>query len=178
MSALLPATSASFFVLNPPLLGSTSSLSSGTLFHYKFDGTSWTKVSDLPFPFSFGGAVEFCDEIHILGSVIDGYEKYHYKWDGTTWTEVGTLPFGFESSCIEVLNNKIHILGSNYTNTTRKYHYNFDGISWSEIGTLPYELPSACVKWNNRIHIMGSTNENYYKYHYEVCHTVYEKEVL
>ena len=41
--------------------------SSTSTYDYKFDGSSWTKVSTLPYGFNNGSAVVYNNEIHILG---------------------------------------------------------------------------------------------------------------
>ena len=56
---------------------STTNSSSYYKYHYKYNGTSWTKLSDLPYSFCLGSAVVHQDTIHILGSS-DGNYTNHY----------------------------------------------------------------------------------------------------
>ena len=51
--------------------------------HYKFNGTSWSKVSTLPYNFYDGCSVALDGEIHILGSLYTILSEDHYKWNGT-----------------------------------------------------------------------------------------------
>jgi N-acetylneuraminic acid mutarotase len=89
--------------------------------HYKWDGSSWTFVSTLPYNFSNGDAVVYNNEIHLVGST---NSRSHYKWDGNSWTSVSTLPItytqGFYAGGAVVYNNAIHILGGQYSST---FHY-------------------------------------------------------
>ena len=43
----------------------------GNTKHYKYDGSTWTSVSTLPYGFRHGSAVVLNNEIHILG----GYDS-------------------------------------------------------------------------------------------------------
>ena len=82
--------------------------------HYKYDGTSWTSVSTLPYSFLKGGsAIVYNNEIHILGAwtYSGGTGIKHYKYDGSVWTEVSTLPYYFYYGGCVVYNDYIHILG-------------------------------------------------------------------
>jgi N-acetylneuraminic acid mutarotase len=94
--------------------------------HYKWNGSSWTEVSTLPYDFINGSAVVYNDEIHILGSSRD--QTKHYKWNGTTWTEASTLPYMFDSSPAVVYSNEIHILGGQ---RGQKNHYRWIGTEWT-----------------------------------------------
>ena len=138
----------------------------GRLYHYKWDGSSWTSVSTLPYNFSNGSAVVYNNEIHILGSGVNSstYRK-HYKWNGLTWTSVSTLPYSFFYGSSVVYNDEIHILGGA---GGRLYHYKWGGSSWVGISTLPYSFyQGSAVVYNNEIHILGSETSGYYTAHYK-----------
>ena len=121
--------------------------------HYKFNGTSWTKVSTLPYSFYQGSAVVLNGEIHILGGSSNGTK--HYKFNGTSWTKVSTLPYNFYLGSAVVLNNEIHILSSADTSHRTK-HYKFNGTSWTSVSTLPYSFDSgSAVVLNNEIHTLA-----------------------
>ena len=137
--------------------------------HYKFNGTSWTQVSTLPYYFGSGSAVVLNGEIHILGGVQYGsagdYVKNHYKFNGTSWTQVSTLPYGFAFGSAVVLNGEIHILGGSGNGTS---HYKFNGTSWTQVSTLPYAFYNgSAVVLNGEIHILGSSSSTNYTKHYK-----------
>ena len=46
--------------------GGTPNVNTGT-YHYKFDGTTWSEISTLPYDFKDGSAVIYNGKIHILG---------------------------------------------------------------------------------------------------------------
>ena len=127
--------------------------------HYKWNGTSWTSVSTLPYDFTGGCALVYNNEIHIMGCY--SY-RYHYKWNGTTWTSVSTLPYNLYDGCVVVFNNKIHILSS--TMSDYKYnHYAWNGTTWTSVSSLPFDLGRGCaVVYKNEIHILY--NKNHYKW--------------
>ena len=136
-------------------------------YHYKYDGTSWSKVSTLPYSFYNGCAVVYNDEIHILGSGDTSYTKRHYKYDGTSWSNVSTLPYDFYNGCAVVYHNEIHILGSKKSSYS-KYHYKYDGTSWSKVSTLPYVFcDGGAVVYNDEIHILNSSKTPY-RFHYRI----------
>ena len=141
---------------------------SGYTKHYKYNGSTWTSVSTLPYDFRNGCAVVLNNEIHILGSYSDNYTK-HYKYNGSTWTSVSTLPYNFYDGCAVVYNDNIHIMGSSNSNYY-KYHYKYNGSTWTKVSTLPYNFDYGCaVIYNNGIHILGSNySSSYYKYHYSI----------
>ena len=92
--------------------------------HYKWNGSSWTSVSTLPYAFTYNQAVVFNNGIHILGGGNDSstYTK-HYRWNGTFWTEVSSLPYDFKAGSVVVLNDEIHILGSGTSSSVQQNHY-------------------------------------------------------
>ena len=138
--------------------------------HYKFDGSSWSEVSALPYSFDNGAAVVYNNEIHILGSYTSNCGTKHYKFDGSSWSEVSTLPYSFNSGAAVVYNNEIHILGGNSdANDTTAKHYKFDGSSWSEVSTLPKRIGNgAAVVYNNEIHYLkGGYNFENGRAHYK-----------
>ena len=127
--------------------------------HYKYNGSSWEKVSVLPYNFYDGAAVVLDNEIHILGgSYGTGTYTKHYKYNGSSWEEVSTLPYNFYNGAAVVLGSIIYIIGGR-SSSTKCYCYNSRTSKWSNTyTTLPYEFDrgSAAIL-NNKIHILGST---------------------
>ena len=101
-----------------------SGSSSYQKYHYKYDGTTWTKLDDLPYSFYEGSAVVYNNEIHLLGSSYSGNYKSHYEYNGTTWTQLDVLPYDFYRGCAVIYNNEIHIMGSNSSSYYTE-HYSF-----------------------------------------------------
>ena len=122
-------------------------------------------VSTLPYNFSYGSAVIYNNEIHILGGNYSSSTSLkHYKWNGSSWTSVSTLPFSFADGQAVVYNNEIHILGGSNAGTS---HYKWDGSTWTSVSTLPYDFSrGSVVIYNNEIHILGGNiyNKNHYKW--------------
>ena len=50
----------------------------GNTSHYKWNGSSWTSASTLPYEFRAGSAIVYNNEIHILGSYEISYRTSHY----------------------------------------------------------------------------------------------------
>lgn len=104
-------------------------------YHYKWDGTSWVKFSELPYYFERGSAVVYNNEIHIMGghdpSTSSGC-RYHYKWNGSEWTLVSLLPYMFYIGSAVVYDGYIHILGGDdYNSETTSRHYRMtDDFTW------------------------------------------------
>lgn len=141
--------------------------------HYKWDGSSWTSVSTLPYGFS-GSAVVLNNEIHILGSGVIGETQNHYKWNGSSWTSVSTLPWLFIDGSAVVLNGEIHILGTN--SSSSKCHSKWNGSSWVSMENLPYDFYGGdAVIFKEGIHILGSIASSYTHRHVAVCVKTYSK---
>ena len=148
------------------ILGGNESSSS----HYKWNGTSWQKVSDLPYDFTSGSAIVYNNEIHILGGQY--YATNHYKWDGISWSNVGTLPFNFSFGVALMYNNKINIIGGE-TTPDFACHYSWDGSSWTREGRM---IGGFCrgygVVYQGKIHLMGTYYNNLDTY--KKRHLVYD----
>lgn len=155
----------SLVVLNDEIHILGSSISSARTSHYKWNGTSWSEVSTLPYGFIDGSAVIYNGEIHILGGgIISGgstvdINKSHYKWNGTSWESVSTLPYDLFGSCAVVYNDEIHIFGTPGAPPLAYYHYKWDGTTWSNVSTTPISFSAGdAVVYNNELHIMKGTN--------------------
>jgi N-acetylneuraminic acid mutarotase len=150
--------------------------------HYKWDGTSWTRLSQLQIDASGSRVVVYNNEMHVLGSYNHNSGKYvgtHYKWDGTSWTQLDDIPYhsygtGTRLFLCVVFNNEIHLFNGSYTSDgsgySLKQHYKWDGTSWTELTAPPfYEGVNHPVVYNNKIHVIGgrlSSNGSPVK-HYE-----------
>ncbi len=131
------------------ILGSSMSFAGSR--HYKWNGTSWTSVSTIPY-YLTGIALVYNDEIHILSGKDSDITK-HYKWNGTSWTSVSTIPSSSTSAGYQtgiVYDNKIHI----FERSSNGYHYVWDGTSWTSSTSMPFSVYSAVI-YNNEIHIFG-----------------------
>lgn len=140
-------------------------------YHYKWSGTSWTRVSTIPYYFSHGTTIVYNNEIHILGGT-----TLHYKWNGSSWTSVSTIPYQFRGGSTVLYNNDIHAIGSAYNayspsdNTKKygKYHYKWNGASWTSVSTLPFIFHDGSVlMYQNEMHMLGGNNDGYASYHYK-----------
>ena len=137
--------------------------------HYKFNGTSWTKVSTLPYTFYGGSAVVLNNEIHILSGSTNTYKQNHYKFNGTSWTKVSTLPdvTSFHSSVV-ILSNTLYIFAIPSSSSDR-YLYKFNGTSWTKLDKSVLSFfgsGSALIAYQNEIHILGGsgTLSSHYKF--------------
>lgn len=130
---------------------------SGTTKHYKWNGTTWAYVSDLPYNIYFNKAVVYNNEIHIIGGYASSDVTKHYKWNGSSWVEVATLPVGDKYGNAIVFDNEIHIFFA--SSFTIDKHYKWNGSSWSEVNSsislLNIALYCNSVVYNNKIHILG-----------------------
>ena len=139
--------------------GNTDSSSVYLKTHYKWDGSTWQNVSELPYKIQWGRVVVYNNEIHILG----GNSADHYKWNGSKWVSVSTLPYNFSKGGAVIYNNEIHILGGE--NNSSK-HYKWNGSSWTSVSNPPNFYGGNCLAYNNEIHIFGDYlySNNHYKW--------------
>lgn len=125
--------------------------------HIRFDGTTSTIASVLPYTVPGSNAANYFatvydGEIHLFGS-----ETNHYKWDGSEWTSVSTLPitYNYANTISVTFNSKIHLIQNSK-------HYSWDGTEWIDDVTVPYNVAQGTpVVYNNELHIFGSGNQHY-----------------
>ena len=143
-------------------------------YFYKYDGTSWTRLTDLPYILYNGWAVIYNDEIHLIGFALEdsatNTNKQHYKWIGSGWIVASTLPFPFANAKVVVYNNEIHLLGF-YNGSSSEFntaHYKWNGTSWSSVSTLPYAFSNRTIAavHDSEIHLMGGIDTATSKNHF------------
>ena len=101
-----------------------SSTSGETNYHYRWNGSTWTSVSTLPYKFNNKGEVIVVNnEIHILGGFQSANSQSHYKWNGSSWTSVSNLPYDFDYGAAVVLNGEIHIIGGGASVSDTNNHF-------------------------------------------------------
>ena len=126
--------------------------------HYKWNGSTWSQVSSLPYPVGMNRAVVYNNEIHLIGSTVNNYKNYHYKWNGSTWTSVATLPVDDAYGSAITFNNEIHIFFGSTVLTLDK-HYKWNGSAWSQVNDNISSLNmfgyNNTVVYNNELHIFG-----------------------
>lgn len=127
--------------------------------HYKWNGSSFEKVSDAPYDSTTGGvAVVYNDEIHLIGGI--GGATKHYKWDGTAWSSVSTIPGIGSGGVAIVYKDELYVLhvptdegsGIVYCN------YKWNGSSWQKVGETPFEQITYILKavvFNGEVHAFG-----------------------
>ena len=108
--------------------------------HYVFDGTTLTKLNDLP----SGELKLFIDGGKLMGT----YSNNYYEWDETTdaWTLITvTTPSG-------VLIKDLWTVGNNtYASDYNKKHYRFNNNAWEDTGVVLGGFPDRtnhCVIGN------------------------------
>ena len=91
--------------------------------HYKWNGSTWTSVSTLPYGLAYGCAVTNNGKIHILGGTNSTIG--HYVFNGSTWDQQDDLPYAFAYGSAVSFNHEIHLFGtyadSSTTNSTKHY---------------------------------------------------------
>lgn len=100
--------------------------------HFKFDGTTWVTLENLPYSYSKSGGrvVVYNDEIHILG--FNYNDTKHYKWNGSSWVGDAVLPKTINYGGAVSYNGFIYIFCVMSTSSTDGY-YRFDGSIWVKI---------------------------------------------
>lgn len=110
-------------------------------YHYKWDGETWTKASDLPY--MTNGATVFVSgsKLHIVGGKTEDVGTKHYIWDGNSWSTDVDLPMGrCNSGAVTISRSIVYIAGGNEPGTSTKLS---STIIWngSTFVTLSAELP-------------------------------------
>ena len=121
----------------------------GYVFHYKYDGTKWTKLSEPPiFTYRATIAAVVNNEIYIFYS--NSSSILVYKFDGNSWIQLmDNKSYGIDCSCpITVMDNYIFILGawtSDNTSVKNKfimYNTTFNRFQTEHL-TVSYYLPKS-----------------------------------
>lgn len=109
--------------------------------HYKWDGETWSKASDLPYITRSSCVFVNESKLHVIGGVkIDentDNSKNHYVWDGLSWSTSVSLPIGMQNcSAVSVSDTEVYIAGGNEPNTNNKLTsvYLWNGISFTNLG--------------------------------------------
>ena len=146
-------------------------------------GLRWETITDsagtaivIPFKYLNGAVLNYHGKIHVLGSSSAAATYlYHYVWDGTAWTRLNDLPYNFINGNAVVYRDEIHILGSSQAVTVYQCHYKYieETDTWTNnnVVTTLKEIPIAAyrgsiIKYNDEIHLLGSSHSMYYKSHY------------
>ena len=146
--------------------GDGSPVSTSNYQHWKWNGTTWTKVGNVPYGFYGGQAVVYNNEIHIMGCSAVANNRSHYKYDGTKWVSVSTLPYELEEGQAVVYKGAIHIMGTGDGYTTSP-HYKWNGTTWTRVGTFPYEFTEgALIVHEGKMHALGTLSNALRTNHY------------
>lgn len=125
----------------------------------------YLSITDMTLPYDFVGmtAVIYNNEIHVIGgnNASSGNVSYHIKWNGTQWVTASTLPFAYVDGRAIVFDGELCVI-----NGLEQYAYN--GSSWTE-KNIPGEMDAtgaSVVVFNDKLHILGGTNNPTMHYYY------------
>lgn len=111
--------------------------------HYAWDGETWEKASDLPYPVWGCTPIVCKGKLHIIGgNTVNGtnYNKTHYIWDGISWSKGTDLPFtSFNGSAVNLSDDQVYVTAGmdQYAGTKLNDIKLFNGSSWSTVANLP-----------------------------------------
>jgi len=108
---------------------------SGTLRHYRLDGSSWTTLSNT------GGTNNGYPSAAVYNSKIYRHVYNSFvSYNGSSWTTEATPPAGRHGMCLLTIKTKIYGFGGNtgfWTPATNTV-YSYDGTAWTtESATIP-----------------------------------------
>ena len=145
-------------------------------FRMEYDGTSWTKITDIPNSYGdwrYCSVIVYNNELHIFGGGYAEDRTMHYKFDGTSWMQVSTIPFQFYEGHVVVYKDEIHLIGGR---DSKSVHYKFNEYDdtlpyWIKLDDLSFSSTGGtCVVYNGEIHLItngGDTSYNGYHYKYD-----------
>ena len=117
-------------------------------YHYRWNGTSWSKLTDTPFSGYNGRAITYNDELHYMSwtSVSSsGAQKQHYTYNGSSWTQRTDVPWAAKPKLIIYKGNLHCIAGT-------QAHYKYDGSSWTQVDTTGANVSGLAV-YNDYVHL-------------------------
>ena len=138
---------------------------------YKYDGTYWAQLTNLPTPIEATSAVADGTYIYILnGHATSGISNNLYRYDpaADSYTQLAGAPISTTEQNAAYLNGKIYLVGGRtangeYTSTVQIYNISTD--SWSRAASYPQPMgDAAAVALNGYIYVAGGgldTNKTY-----------------
>lgn len=124
---------------------------------YKFNGSTFTKMSDPPFNTSLSNAITYNDKIYFLGnSESNGTgTNFFYSFDGESWSVLTSPSIAGRYIIPIVCEDGIHYLGR----TSHKYdgtycgldHLLFNGSTWSTLSNIPSTITDGSSSVSNAI---------------------------
>jgi len=131
--------------------------------HYKYDGSTWTPLEDIPLSVRSPASVVFNGEIHLFGGY-DGSDASdtHYVYDevNDSWDESDPLPVPLYLHSAVVFNGEIHIIGGYNNSGANNMHikYNSSG-EWEFLDDMNFSpYGSVATVFDNEIYIIGGDN--------------------
>lgn len=135
---------------------------------YKFDGSTWTLISELTIPSTIAPVgYEGC----IYTFSHSNYYSYAHRFDGSTWTQISMGKIG--RICIStVFDGAIHIIGaSSGSYTYGSAHKSYNGKNApSTVSNLPYTAngDTKLLTYKDELHALSGTYySNDYQKHYK-----------
>lgn len=109
-------------------------------YHYKWDGSFWTKVSEPTFNLCGSTPVVYNNSIKIVGGISDGNQVWSFSND--KWTKSSSIPSnitGLINPSINLYNGEIHVAGGvNKSGTKINTHITYsDSGGWAYSHLLP-----------------------------------------
>ena len=130
------------------------------LSHYKYNGSSWSYVSTIPYKLE-GSAIVIANGINILGGYSN--ETGHYRWNGTNWINESTLPYECYNANAVYFNNAIHLIGGAKSN--KHSIYTISGKEWSILNNIPFSTCNLAIPYNSQIFINSGQQCAYRNYY-------------
>ena len=103
--------------------------------HLLFDGTTWTRMSDLPFKFTVGSAIYYKGKLHAVGGYDLRNSSYnHYVLEGSTWVPVAHTPYNvYGNFSLTVIGEYMYAIA--YDSTLEHYYLiRYNGVRWDTVG--------------------------------------------
>jgi len=128
---------------------------------YRFDGSSWTSVADLPDYRDAPVFITFHGSMYCVGGAGSGGVSVTnvYRYDGTNWWGVLGLPAPRHGLGAAVHNDRLYVYGGLSNTTARSEVFGFDGTNWHTMAALPAvrARPGSAVLSNQMYCIGGGT---------------------
>lgn len=145
--------------------------------HYKWNGTTWDKLKDLPKAvFAKATALIFNNQVHMFGLFAgtktgisyqsNGYKHYTYNPSADSWTLVGNMPAGWGSNValVCVYHNQIYAI-SRENQLAATLHKWTSGSTWEFVNNLFYNTGTVSqydskIDYSCRVFVNPSTHDD------------------
>ena len=107
---------------------------------YRFDGTNWAAVSNMPVAVMSAGGCVYSNKLYIIGGATTPSQtstNVVQIFDGTSWSFGPPLPENRHDCVASIINGEMYVAAQKESLTPKTNVYRFTGSDWIEVAGVP-----------------------------------------